>query len=283
MSTPKFNNEVVEGAEIVSGLVEVAEGERWTTPVKPGLYIGVTFQAKVDCRRRSGHEPWRQINTGLTRFFVENEDVIEHHASSAHQAGGVFYHIPRSELARHGVDEKLARTFVGGHLQEPSTVVDHAMNSLARQIIACPLRGPGRSLFLWSRILAMTALAVECVEPNSTPKVSLAHGFKLEEIERLEAAKGIMGTEFQDPPTLRELAARVGLSLKKLKMGFPCVYGVTVFEHLAEVRMQCAFQLLSSGGLSVTQIAHEVGFSSSSSFSVAFSRRFGMPPGALRG
>jgi len=47
-----------------------------------------------------------------------------------------------------------------------------------------------------------------------------------------------------EPPTLRELADEVGLSLKKLKEGFKEIYGDTVFSFLFDYKMDYARKLL---------------------------------------
>ena len=53
-------------------------------------------------------------------------------------------------------------------------------------------------------------------------------------------------------------------------------------DLLLDVRMSCAIQLLQSTTIPVTRIAQEVGYDSSSHFSVRFKERFGFSPSALR-
>jgi AraC-like DNA-binding protein len=58
--------------------------------------------------------------------------------------------------------------------------------------------------------------------------------------------------------------------------------GQTVFDYIADLRMQHALAMLSQRTPSITQIAYAVGYNHSSSFSVAVQRRFGITPSELR-
>ena len=53
-----------------------------------------------------------------------------------------------------------------------------------------------------------------------------------------------MISNMAEPPGLEELSEQVGLSLKKLKMGFKQIYGDTVYGFLFEYKMDYARQFL---------------------------------------
>ncbi len=86
----------------------------------------------------------------------------------------------------------------------------------------------------------------------------------------------------EDSPNIQELARLTGTNSKRLNAAFKYCAGVTVFEYLREERMKEARQLLHNTGLSISDIAFHVGFSSSANFSTAFRERFGMPPSVFR-
>ena len=50
-------------------------------------------------------------------------------------------------------------------------------------------------------------------------------------------------------------------------------------EYLLTWRMAVAKDLLRSGGMAMEEVARRVGYGSASTFSTAFSRHEGMPPG----
>ena len=98
------------------------------------------------------------------------------------------------------------------------------------------------------------------------------------EREKIQAACNIIaGTEGR-PLTIRELSRKVAMNECYLKKGFKAITGKTIHEYQQELRMEKARQLLQQQGLTVTDVAMELGFSSISHFSTAFKRVTGMKP-----
>ena len=54
--------------------------------------------------------------------------------------------------------------------------------------------------------------------------------------------------------------------------------GMTIFEYIERRRMEAARRMLRTDGLSVTEIALEVGYEYSCNLSVAYKRHFGFSP-----
>lgn len=99
-----------------------------------------------------------------------------------------------------------------------------------------------------------------------------------ENIFKIKDAKDIIIKHMAEPPGLQELADQVGLSLKKLKMGFKQVYGDSVYSFLFDYKMDYARKLLDSGTYNVNEVSHKVGYSTSSHFITAFKKKFGTTP-----
>ncbi len=85
-----------------------------------------------------------------------------------------------------------------------------------------------------------------------------------------------------EPLSRQEIAAHVGLSADYLTSCFHKELGLTPVAYLNRYRIQQARQLLKNTHKSVTEIALDVGFSSSSYFSRIFRRETGMSPEAYR-
>ena len=90
-----------------------------------------------------------------------------------------------------------------------------------------------------------------------------------------------MVRSLSDTPELHALAESVGTNSKRLNEAFRQCVGVTVFEYLREERMREACLLLSGTGLSIQDIAMEVGFTSGANFSTAFRDRYGLSPASI--
>jgi AraC-like DNA-binding protein len=78
------------------------------------------------------------------------------------------------------------------------------------------------------------------------------------------------------------LAETAGLSRSVFTERFTAAVGVPPARYLAQWRMHVAGAWLRHGGASVADIAERLGYESESSFSRAFKRLFGVPPGTLR-
>jgi AraC-like DNA-binding protein len=74
-----------------------------------------------------------------------------------------------------------------------------------------------------------------------------------------------------------DLARKAGASLRTIERCFVAETGASVGEWRRRVRLFHALRLLE-GGASVTAVALEVGYASTSAFSHAFARQFGRPP-----
>ncbi|WP_456379152.1 helix-turn-helix transcriptional regulator [Lutibacter sp.] len=99
-----------------------------------------------------------------------------------------------------------------------------------------------------------------------------------ETISKIKHAKEVIIKEMNNPPSLPELAKRVGLNIKKLKTDFKEFYGAPVFTFLLNYKMELAKKLLLKQHLNVNEIASNLGYSASSHFIAAFKKKYGITP-----
>lgn len=79
--------------------------------------------------------------------------------------------------------------------------------------------------------------------------------------------------------TISELAEEYDISQTELKATFKEIYGDSIYSYLKRYRMnQAASMLLKNKDMSVTSIAHAMGYSSSGKFSGAFRKVMGTSP-----
>jgi AraC family transcriptional regulator len=97
--------------------------------------------------------------------------------------------------------------------------------------------------------------------------------------DRVDRVIGILKNNLVEPPALEALGKQVGCSSFYLSRIFSQQMGKTISQFIRQLRMEKAAELLRAGKLNVTQVAMEVGYSSSSHFSVAFHETFGCCPG----
>lgn len=99
-----------------------------------------------------------------------------------------------------------------------------------------------------------------------------------ENVQKIKKAKEIIIANMSEPPGLQELADKVGLNLKKLKVGFKQIYGDTVYGFLFDYKMEYARNLLDSGSYNVNEAGLKIGYSTGSHFISAFKKKFGTTP-----
>jgi AraC-like DNA-binding protein len=84
------------------------------------------------------------------------------------------------------------------------------------------------------------------------------------------------------PWTLESLARDVGLSRTTFADRFVHYVGMPPMQYLARWRMQLAARKLESPGISIAEVAADVGYESEAAFNRAFKKLIGVPPGTWR-
>lgn len=199
---------------------------------------------------------------------------------------------PRLEVDLH-LEPELFKTLVGDrfHLLPPDlqrmAEVDEslpfsslqtttpAMQLVLEQILNCPYQGLTKQLYLESKCVEILALYLDAVmtQPAKSP-VKL----QSDDIDRIHQAKEILIQHAEHPPSLLELARKVGINDCTLKRGFRACFGTTVFGYLHDYRMNRARQMLEAQNMGVQEVARSVGYASPSSFQAAFRKKFGVNP-----
>jgi AraC-like DNA-binding protein len=82
--------------------------------------------------------------------------------------------------------------------------------------------------------------------------------------------------------TVPALAAEVGMSRAPFAARFTALVGQAPMSYLKSWRLQLAAKLLQNQALSLSNIAEQVGYESTSAFSRTFKRNFGVAPGQFR-
>ena len=150
------------------------------------------------------------------------------------------------------------------------------MNFNINQILDPSSHGAAPNFFFMARIMEL----INCMLNGKTEK----NGQPVTYLDREQTgkARAILENNLEYPPSLNELAGRVGVSSAKLKQIFPRVCGMPPYAYLRKLRMEKAMRLLNNGEMSVTEAAYEVGYSSLSHFSCVFAKCFGMKPSEAR-
>lgn len=133
----------------------------------------------------------------------------------------------------------------------------------------------GRELIL-TRLVEILLIEALRAAPAETAAPGLLRG--LSDPRIANALRGLHG-DITRAWTVPELAGVAGMSRSAFFERFTRMVGSRPMEYLTTWRMAVARDLLRRGGAALDEVAERVGYGSASTFSTAFSRHTGLPPG----
>jgi AraC family transcriptional activator of pyochelin receptor len=146
---------------------------------------------------------------------------------------------------------------------------------ILNQIMTCPYRGALKRLYLEAKALELIACNIA---PLTGPASKRDVAFDKSDEDYIRKAELLLKDNLEDPPSLPELARRVGVNKNKLNQGFRKIFGTSVFDHLRILRLERARELLENEHKSVTETAFDVGYAHRENFTRAFKKYFCTSP-----
>ncbi len=237
-----------------NGWVEAGQDKLDFTPATTGFYL----QSQ---RRLTGVRAGRQRHQFIT-IEISRPFLVEH--------------VSRKEPGLHPELEPL----LAGKRRAAAVSAPVRLNSEHQQLMNS-LRHPpvfARAQRLWYQAKVLEVASALLYAPPAGEELFCQRQKRLNR-ERVQRVIFLLKENLAETPNLEEIGRRVGCSHFHLSRIFTQEAGKPIFQYLRELRMERAAELLRSGRLNVTQVALEVGYSSSSHFSAAFHEAFGCCPG----
>lgn len=164
----------------------------------------------------------------------------------------------------------------GGRPVLEEKVVSPTIKVILNQIVAKKIHSSLQDLYIRGKLYELLSLYFNTsdeIESDHCPFMA-----NEETVAQIKKAKDIIIENMAQPPSLEALSKRVGLNVKKLKMGFKEFYGAPVFTFLLNYKLDYSKKLLEQNQLNVSEVAIHVGYSNSSHFIAAFKKKFGITP-----
>ncbi|NDJ18855.1 helix-turn-helix transcriptional regulator [Myxacorys almedinensis] len=155
-----------------------------------------------------------------------------------------------------------------------------AIQAVLQQILHCPYQDLMKRMYLESR--AQDLIVLQFTQFAELNTATAQPFLKPDDIDRIHQARDILICHLDQPPSLLELARQVKLNDCKLKQGFRQIFGTTVFGYFRDYRMERSRQLLQNQEMTISGVAAEIGYASTTSFADAFKRKFGISPKAYQ-
>lgn len=202
---------------------------------------------------------------------------MEHEKPAFSAAADIFKLLSdatRAALYWHLCHQEFCVTGLAGRMEMSSPAVAHHLRAL-RDSGLVEQRRRGKEVYYKAADNALGRLLHEAMEqvmeigcPADTGYIAQVHDFLLENLSRRVTVQELSRLFHRNPTTL--------------KADFKAVYGMSIAAHTKEHRLEKAQLLLRQTALSVSEIAHAVGYESQSKFSAAYKDRFGVLPSATR-
>lgn len=244
------------------------------------LCLNLTGSGFVECKQR------RMDFAANTAGFYHRKDwplTAKRQANEQHQFLTVEF--SRPFLAKHlaGLEPMLHPLVRAAIESQPCELVSGAtvrLTAAQLQLIATLRQPPvyAAAQPLWYQCKALELAVMFLLQPPPEKEMFCTRQQRLAQ-ERVEQVIFLLKQNLAEPPTLEELGKKIGCSHFYLSRIFSAQTGHTITQHLRQLRMERAAELLKSGEYNVTEAALEVGYNSLSHFSAAFHETFGCCPG----
>lgn len=103
-----------------------------------------------------------------------------------------------------------------------------------------------------------------------------------QELEVVDAIQKVLAIQFEQNPSLEQIAAQLSYSPFHLCRIFRKRTGQSIRQYLNQLRLRTALEYVTQANTDLTSLALRLGFASHSHFTEAFRKTFGTPPSALR-
>ena len=226
-----------------------------------------------------------EFTPGAAGFYYRQEKPLvakraakEHHQFLTVEFSGVFLakHLVGTEAMLHPI----VRAAVENRSAAPAASAPVRLGAAQQQLISTLRQPPvyATAQPLWYQCKALELALTFFIQPPPEQEMFCSRQQRLAQ-ERVEQVVFLLKQNLAEPPTLEELGKKIGCSHFYLSRIFSAQTGQTITQHLRQLRMERAAELLKSREFNVTEVSFEVGYSSLSHFSAAFHETFGCCPG----
>lgn len=249
----------------------------------PALMMSLAKNSDI-IRTRHKDRHWRTGDICLS-LFPEEDTVVNHcRAGMSFELFNIVLTEPivrqlaerhPDALATYCKDFEKGETF---YYTEPNTQANSKLLNLFHSVEHCNEMGNYAEKYIEGNILDCLSMMINGA--NGSEEVLSPVNLVLS--EKVHDARDIMRAQYQNPPSLHNLAAMVGTNECTLKAAFKQEFGKTVFQYLFDYRMELAAKYLMETTWPIAEIGYTLGYDYQSHFCTAFKRKYGISPTDFR-
>ncbi len=225
---------------------------------------------------RNGHDADLVFKKNYVTLTAFNQSSGERRYQAGDEIHQLRFMISQSWLQQHYPESKVKRLFRRSDLSLLRFGQAHPQSLIFAQSAIQPFQDQSTQQ-IFRLGCALTIIASEFNGLFNEQKTPLSK-ISIQQKKMAYAARSILQHELKNPPSVHELALRVGTNEFMLKQLFHHCFQTTPYAMLLEFRMGYAYRLLESTHCSVSNAAAQVGYTHASNFTTAFTRFFGISP-----
>jgi len=241
---------------------------------EPRMVVTLGLQGQSCFTAYNGEE--LVFNQGYTSIATFNTSVGERQYQAHQPVTQLRLSLSKKWLERYFGEAQSAKLFNTEAMQLLRCQPISAQGMIAaQQLLTANVAPEMRRVFMHAQAMSLLASELSCLyqdQPQGQKK------FTERDKNIARVARDILQQEFQQPPSVAELARRAGTNQCKLKRLFQHYFNNTPYGVLLDIRMNKAYQLLSTTHCQVSVAADIVGYSHANNFSAAFMKYFGTAP-----
>lgn len=240
---------------------------------EPRMVITLDLQGQSRFIAHHGQEI--VFTEGCTSITTFNSSLGERQYAANSAVTQLRFAITKSWLEKY-LDSQHDTWFGNGSVKQLShRPISQTGLMAAQQLLNNKASGQFKQILMHAQ--ALSILAAE-LEPLCTEQSASAKRFNAKDQKIAQLAREILAQEFKNPPSVADLAKRLGTNQFKLKQLCHHFYNTTPYGLLADIRMQIAYQMLETGQYHIGVVADFVGYAHASNFSSAFVKYYGVSP-----
>lgn len=148
---------------------------------------------------------------------------------------------------------------------------------IIHKIKGCNKKGVFKKYYLENKIEELLLLQLEAISKQQ----NLEQQITQEDFVKIKLAQKIILENLHSKITIPQLAKRVGTNECKLKKQFKLIFENTILGYSTEYKMQKAKCKMQNEGVTIKELADELGFKTQNHFSTVFKRFYGFAPSEL--
>jgi AraC-like DNA-binding protein len=148
-----------------------------------------------------------------------------------------------------------------------------------QNIVRSPYQGKLGMLMLESSVTqAIVSLIQQTFQPEGRASAKLSPRDR----DVMHDIRSFLLQNFLNSHSLACLSRHFGINQTKMVSGFKAEFGTSIFEYIGGLKLAHAKRLIEEEGMFVQEVSSIIGYKNPNHFSVAFKKKFGVSPSALK-